>query len=778
MRSLTTLLILLLCSLLAGCLVDDLKGQPNNTDGKTDGVDEHHFYVSGRIVKGVFEGANVRAYPIVGGQQALEPVAESVTDARGSYQLRIPREYIGKSALVRASTLDARMKCDLMKGCGQQDFASWVLLENESLFIDIGVPELRESGIYNGSVLTHLGFAVAKTRLPEGISANGISDTAAELTISKANSEVASTFGVIGDLPSLNIVDVTDPDERASADSAVLHYSLINAVAVATAIDAYAEPDFSQALFKLTNQFAESGIPGNSNDGAGEVTQASLLEALAAAYVYLGELDGNAYSEIQSEILALRALYLSEPLQEYGRGVSSNSFYLTFVEKAKRMVRGVRDVALSLDLRKLVDINNLSGLLSGEVTGVLGAFGVVVDTSLVLKDEKVDQIQLALETVSKATFDTLLSYYQKTPQSPLVHGISISHYAESNSHRFVIRDNFDACSDAGNGSCEVPIDLVILLEFGSFGGNTSVSSIRIDNLRMTILGTVGDAEYRLIFPGSEPQFVAGVLFLEDDSDENRSRTFLEVRDWRLSLPVSVVAEEQGSQSSLNGALNSTGEELVLRFESEDESIETDSVTEFVSDRLYELSHLRRFSLNAAFSVDTTGEDRFLASIDFTQGVIPFDGRAAYRISSRKACGAEKDECVVLEDESGIEGETAESFVQLSASVAYKANLKAIEAPVMIQMSGSRESPSTNKVSSLKVSYPGHALALNGRFSNNGGIIALDAVNLDGMRLYFDTINGKRTGAVETPAKESVAEIIDMGQWVKVRYLDGYFESLL
>jgi hypothetical protein len=446
------------------------------------------------------------------------------------------------------------------------------------------------------------------------------------------------------------------------------------------------------------------------------------------------------------------------------------------------MVRGVRDVALSLDLRKLVDINNLSGLLSGEASSALGAFGVVVDTSLVLKDEKVEQVQLALEKVSKATFDTLLAYYQKN-QPPSAHGIKISHFAESNSHRFVISDSIDACSDSNseNDSCDVPVDLEILMEFASFGGNTSVSSIRIDDLHMTILGSIGDAEYRLIFSGSEPQFVAGVLFLEDDSDTdvNRSRTFLEVRDWRMSLPVSVIAEEQGSQSLLNGTLHSTGEELVLRFESEDVSIYgSDSVTEVVSNRLYELSHLSRFSLNAAFSVDSTGEDRFSASIDFTQGVIPFEGKAVYRMSSRKACGAEKDGCVALEDDSSIEGETAENFVRLSASVAYKANLKAIETPVMIQMSGSRESPSTNKVSSLKVSYPGHALALNGRFSNNGGIIALDAVNLDGMRLYFDTINGKRTGAVENPAKEPVAEIIDMGQWVKVRYADGFFESLL
>lgn len=783
MRSPVTFLILLLCSFLSGCLVDDLKGQPNDQSGKPDdGVDGRYFYVSGRIVKGVFDGAKVRVYPIGGGLRSLESVAESATAPDGSYQLRIPREYIGKSALIRATTAGARMKCDLITGCGQQNFDDWVLLEGEGPVIDIGVPELREGGIYNGSVLTHLGFAAAEARLPEvDVSSNGIADTTAKLTLSKANSEVASTFGVIGDLPSVKIVDVTDPEDRASATSSELHYSLINSVAVTTASDVYGEPNFVQALTKLTAQFVESGIPGNSTLGAEEVAQSSLLAALADAYRYFDGLDGNKYSEIQSEILALRGLYLNEPLHEYGRGVSSDSFHLTFIEKAKLMVRGVRDIALSLDLRRLVDINNLSGLLSGDVSGALGAFGVVVDTSLVLKDEKVDQVQSALGMVSEGVLDTLLSYYQKSAQPQLAQGLNIIHLPESNSHRFVIRGSVDACGDAGAGSnaCEVPVDLVLFLEFDSFGGNTSVASIRIDGLRATLLGAVGDAAYRLNFSGTGPQFIAGVLFLEDESDVSLSRTFVEVQDWWMSLPVSVVARDEDSQSSLNGTLQSTGEELVMRFESQEISIyESDSVEEFVSNQLYELSHLKRFNLNTAFSVDVTGEDRFLAAIDFTQGIIPFEGKAVYRMSSRRACGPEHNGCVVLEDESGIEGEAADNFVRMSASVAYKANLKAIETPVMIQMSGSRESPATNKVSSLKVSYPGNALALNGRFNNSGGIIALDAVNLDGMRLNFDTINGKRTGKVETPTQETVADIIDMGQWVKVRYIDGYFESLL
>lgn len=97
--------------------------------------------------------------------------------------------------------------------------------------------------------------------------------------------------------------------------------------------------------------------------------------------------------------------------------------------------------------------------------------------------------------------------------------------------------------------------------------------------------------------------------------------------------------------------------------------------------------------------------------------------------------------------------------------------------MILELSGSRDSPTTNSINNMRVSYPGHAVSLNGRFNNSGGITGLNATNLEGMRLYLNSINGKRSGALETPGKEKVADLIDMGQWIKIRYINGDFESL-
>jgi hypothetical protein len=143
------------------------------------------------------------------------------------------------------------------------------------------------------------------------------------------------------------------------------------------------------------------------------------------------------------------------------------------------------------------------------------------------------------------------------------------------------------------------------------------------------------------------------------------------------------------------------------------------------------------------------------------------------------CGNLVDEssCEEVGSDTVIEGETPNNYLKLTASAGFKAKLKGISEPVILELSGTRESPTANAINNLKVSYPGHAVSLNGTFNNNGGITALDAVNLDGTRLNLKTVNGKRSGILETPTKEKVADLIDMGQWIKIQYTNGDFESL-
>lgn len=778
MRRYTLFILLLISFLLTGCLVDGIKQPPKDTQSDPNKPGGEYFFISGRVVKGVLDGALITVHPYVAGEQS-EAVVEVQTNQQGYYEAWIPRQYLGSPARIRASAGAARMKCDLFAGCGNRGFGEWVAESVEDLVLDLAVPELQASGVYNVSVLTHMAQALAAQKLSaRDDQGNGLANASVKMEILSANSNVASAFGIIGELSSLTIIDLADADARALAKPTELYYALMNSVAVAAAMDVYEESDFVRSLNRLADQFIESGIPGNSVAEVREVTQFALLETLENAYRHIEGLNSSSYSEERSEIAALRSLFLSESTREYGRGVSSNSAHLTFVEKAKLMVRSVREVALSMDLRRLADLNSLSGILDGDVSAVLKAFGVVVDASQILEEERVDKIQGSLSAVGQAVLEAMLLYYQKQPIPSTIQGVRIAHYPSATSHRFVIGDEVNIC-DTASTLCRVPVDLEITLGFSSFGASASTSSLQLDDFKLTINGFLGDAGYRIHFSSNKPQLTAGALFLEGEPGAQSGRIFFEVQNWQAMLPFNIVAQGQDAQSSLSGTLMGGGEELVLDVISEEEVITgADAVTETISTNLYQLSHLRKFHFNIAFSVEVTQRDRFSAAINLSQGNVPFAGKAIYKSVTRKACGIEQGSCVVLEDNSGIEGEEQDNFVHLSASAAYKATLKAYDTPVLIQLTGSRESPSINKISNLKLSYPGHAISLNGRFNNNGGIIALDAINLDGMHLYFNTINGKRTGTVETPTKEPVADIIDMGEWVKVRYVDGYFESLL
>ncbi len=192
-----------------------------------------------------------------------------------------------------------------------------------------------------------------------------------------------------------------------------------------------------------------------------------------------------------------------------------------------------------------------------------------------------------------------------------------------------------------------------------------------------------------------------------------------------------------------------------------------------------IARLAELDLDLASSIRNNADETFLGAINLQQGLGQMPDLVTWKNSNVEHCAsaAPSAVCEEVSSEALIDGETDEKFLMLNAAVGFKASLKGVATPVIIEMSGERDSPSTNTINSLKVTYPGHAVSLNGKFNNKGGITALDARNLDGMHLYLETVQGKRVGALETPTQEKVADVIDMGQWVKLNYADGYFESL-
>lgn len=775
MRRVSVLAILFLSSLLAGCLVDGVKRE--STSAKPDSSDPQSFYISGRFIKGVLDGAVVQVYPYVNGILLDTTIAEVRTDINGHYQAKIPREYIGKSAVIRASSAN-RIRCDLVDGCGNDDFGMWSTYENETLILSVAVPELAENGVYNGSALTHIAVASVNSDYSSVLPAdNAVADIAIKTLIQKSNSKVVSAFGLVGDLPRLNIFDITIPADYENATALEMRYSVMNSAAVASASKVFELPDPQDALRRLTEQFVELGLSGKSMSASQEVTQVDLLEELAKTFQYLQTSTNRDYTIEISETLTLRNLFLHDAAGEYSRGTSSESLNLTSVERAKKMLSSVREFAFSMDLRKLAQFSNLATFTSGEVADALEGFGIVLDTAEILKEEKTGRILDALFAVSKSAIEVLMLYYDNQPIPEVVHGVRVGHTGSAKLHSFEVRDAVNVCENGESRSdCDVPVDLVLTIAVSDVRGNKGASVIVLENLEITLAGTVGDANYRFFFPGTETSFRARQLYWQDRVESVEGKTLWEIDQLDAGLPFDVFSEEGDISSSMHGIIAASADKLGITLHDQVSVIsEHGQTVESSVTSLLGLFSLKNLSVDASMSIDLNSEDQFFAAFNIHQGSPAFEGSAVYRSAYRRVCNGTV--CRLYDEISDIQGETNENFVRLSASAAYKANLKGIKTPVLIQITGLRESPSINKVSNLKVNYPGHALTLNGRFSNGGGISSLDATNLDGMHLYFDLVNGKRTGAVETPAKEKVADITDMGQWVKIRYLNGDFESL-
>lgn len=772
------LFLFFLCSFLSGCLVDGVKKESTADTQKPSPSNSEFFHISGRMITGVADEATVYVYPYLSGAMSSRPVVEVVTDVDGYYEAYIPREYIGKPALIRASN-PSRIKCALVNGCGGEAFGAWSSLEEDVWILDIAVPELDEQGIYNGTALTHLGFSLVESSLSGiDLAENNTADIAVKTRMQSSNSRVTSALGLVGNLPSLKVFDITNPADYQSATPLEMRYSLLNSAVIASATSIFDEPDQFLALSKLSDQFVEVGISGQSVSGSKEVTQINLLESLANTFQYLQDSTEQDFTVEISEVLTLRNLFLNEEAGQYSRGTSSESATLTSIERGKRMLSSVREVAFSLDLRKLAQFSNLATFTSGEAADALEGFGVVLDTSEVLQGEKTDRLMVAFGSISRGVIEILTLYYKDQPVPDVVNGVRIEHVGSPRRHIFEIRDSINVCNEEYETTdCNVPVDLSMTMDVSYFGGNLGVSVVVMDDLNLSLAGIVGDDNHRLIFPGSASSFKAKQLFLQEGLDNIEEKVLVEVNDWALDMPFSIVSSADEIAASVSGVLDGSGSRLGATLEDQESIIsESDMEIQSVVTSLLGFYAVKGFSLNASISINVNPEDQFFAAFNIRQSARPFEGNAVYKTSYRKLCMKTHAECSKHDEASSLEGETEENFMRLSASAAYKASLKGVNSPVLIQITGSRDSPNVNSVNNLKATYPGHALALNGRFNNNGGIVALDAVNLDGMHLYFESINGKRAGAVETPSKEKVADIVDMGQWVKVQYLNGDFES--
>lgn len=760
--------------LLSGCKTEKLREPAALGDEKSH---VGFFLIDGKVNVGVVANSVVSVHPLSNGQVDFQTIAGAVsTDSNGEFTVLIDNRYKGIPAVIRATTSSdlSFVTCVLPGGCPNNvPFAKESNGENFDLYLVVS--SLHDDRRYNVSLFSH---AVYESLVLAG-TFNDMAQT--QYLIESLSARVSSRFEIVGDLPSLCGLDITRTDEVTHANSIDLRCSILSSAAMQVMRKLYPAKSFSDLIAAFSNEFL-NGIPGKSSS-VNAVSYAEILNEAIKVSEFLQVHHEIDLSKLLSELSVARGLVLSEVEDEFPKDDGSNTSGLTPIEKGKSFVSDVRRVASSLDLHKFAALGNLSQFVNGGVTEFLGQFGVSLDALGALQGEQMDRVSGVLQKAVVASFLGMLDFYADKPVPTSYEGLNYTYINSGTKHLFVFSEPIGACEKAGE-NCWVEPNLRIILDAKRFSANVGSQFVTAESFGVLLIGSVRSGDLTVEFLGDKEQITVKepALMLEEKREDGWgvSSYIFESESVQLNMPVWIKRERPQASTSVGATISMRADKLSFDYLDRMMSmLEENAAILKLQEQDILLKDIKGFQLDFGASVaDVENGNSYIAgNLRQGAGQVPEELIIKMRAADRCDSEAENAECEELSSDTFIEGESPEAFLKLTGSIGFNANLKGMSAPVIVEILGFRDSPTANTISNLKVSQPGRAVNINAVFNNNGGISYLDATNLDGMHLYFDMVGGKRKGALESSESEKVADVIDMGQWVKVRYLNGDFESL-
>ncbi len=292
--------------------------------------------LSGAAIKGVVADGVVAAHEIDSSGVAVTTALETTTtDQNGDYSLTLPSSFSGGPLLLRLTanvTGTTTMKCDVAAGCGNAAFGeTFVVPSNFELSAVLGDSSAGDEVTVNLTALTTLAAKYAASK------SGGLTTE----NIEAANTQVADTFGLTGDINQFTPVDLTDPDDVAAADSDAILNALYSAGILAALLDD--GRDVADGLNNLAQEFADQDGNLMVNDTGFDSVVISLLEILEGAQAVIDIID-----EGDATIAAIIAMALADAVAttpgEFSNGEPSPNVGDTKLNKAKAMVNDVRTI--------------------------------------------------------------------------------------------------------------------------------------------------------------------------------------------------------------------------------------------------------------------------------------------------------------------------------------------------------------------------------------------------------------------------------------------------
>lgn len=771
---------LLILLQIAGC-----KGESSEISGTVDQkpsppAEQTAFALTGRVVFGFAENAEVRVY---GGASGTELIASTVSGPTGTYHVTVDSKYLFEPAVIEASikTDDTVLLCTSTLGCANDVQFGEAYSAREDITLFTAVSRLQRDVPQYISVLTDLAYAQAAEGLAVSRATSGPSDALnRQLAYATANSQIASRFKINGDLTSQGALDFTNQVEVLSGWRNALLFSVMGASLVEAAQLKLGIDSAIVAYQHFKGEYLERGLADNTAFARVVSYADALQHVLNTLERY--ESDSSYVTSLASELAAARAVSLLEKPDQYDNGTASDTIGLSSIEKGKSFVENIRQVASSIDLNKLMSLRELSGFLDGAAAGALDDFGVKIEAAEILNGQEPQYLIEALKKAAKSVFGAATQhYFGDAVGSSTYDGIFVAVEDRGEEMVFVVNQLVSVCDSPQDG-CVVNVDLAVAVSAERLSGSADGLALAADEIRLDVSGSLTSSTLSMEFaPGQKDMLVGGFYVTLDEVEQpdiEQSSFFIEADNLEAEFRMHVMRSDPDDVTSVNALVEVNATDIALELFSEKAKVVSLDEATFLQSRSVVIDRMGELKVNLGAVIERSYEESFLAGVNARATKPEAAGIMEYSASRVEICSlAQEAECTVQEETSSFVGESEQSFLQAEVSTLFKAHLKGVVEPVFVQISGSREAANRNKLDSLKVTYPGHALSLSGQFNNKGGITSMNATNLDGMRMYIDSEAGKREGAVTGPGGEPVGVIEDGGEWVKIRFTDGYFVSM-
>lgn len=706
---------------------------------------EQTFTVSGTASKGILSNFEVSAHRFNNGVVDSTPVASDDTNNAGSYTLEVPRAFLNQPLLlrVRPKTSGSSMRCDLAEGCGPNvDFGDPMPVTDSSFQLDTVVPSASNNSTANITLLTDLAARLAQKQFGSGATLTSI-----QTAIYQSNTTVANRFGLVGDLTSLQVIDLTNTAAVRNAfnagNSDFIHYASINAGIAQAASKDNDQLSFVAALNAFAEYYAEEGIAGNTTDES----ETSLADILAAARSILQEVQSRDSDAPQGLVTLLQNLLVeqqmaqSEEPDKRSPGTPSSGAGDSDLQKAKNMVADLRDFAASIGESSLGD-----GLSVGSVSE---EFAMQIEAAEMTAGSEAGYLLEALAMAAKAIEEAAAAHEDDESLESYTgaYGIEVEISSASDAVVFSIDAEVEVESDSGT----VPVALVITASNGLTTEETedeTDTTVTVDGVYRLEGSATSEQMALVVKPGSSFSVTGLEITTPNEGDGDNSDNSLGRMTLTLSVSLAQVLSQESDPLTVEGTI---------------------------------VVSLEDAQINNTDTEDGGSAEMALAkaSLDFTGKVSNTTGESfAFSLAvSGNATGMSFVETWDSEG-SSMTQETEEEFVAASISLAFTAQLTGIPNAVSVAYTLERTGLKSG-TNSLVVRYPGKLFRFFMAVEDGEPVNPLTIINQDGaiLTLSENEVEGENLLEGTIKINGRIHATIEERDTIIITYSDNEVESL-